>query len=350
VRELVIVAADLYFAMERAKHEAGLAFPGLTRLGRFGRGEALPQGWRAWIAARMNRGDLARAPVAAIAVAGVMPPDAAAAADRSTVGAQVWLAAPVHLTVGLCSVHLDPRGVLRLDAAAQARLVESFDAHFGERGHVLVPASGGGFLIGGPPIQGVTRTTDPARCLGGSIAEAQPLGPGGGQLQRLSAEIEMWLHAHPLNAERERVGEPRVSALWLWGGASAAEWLAPNAPEMDPPQVGFFGDDPYVTGLASLTRSPCLPAPAALAEGVALPLGMTVIVVEVFRERARRAAPPVAPLEAFDRDFVVPALSALQRRETDSLTLVANDHAVALRRPDRLRLWRRPRHALEAFQ
>lgn len=349
VRELVIVAADLYFAPEGANSVAGPELPHLAHVARFGQGETLPRGWRGWIAGRLSGEQLAHAPAAAVAAAGLLP-TGTAAGDRTARAAQVWLATPVHLTVSLRGVHLDPHGLLRLDAAAQARLAESFGAHFGEHGHGLLPASGGGFVAYGPRIEGITRTIDPARCLGASLTEAQPTGPGGPRLQRLSAEIEMWLHEHPLNVERLHAGEPPVSALWLWGGASAEERLTlANPPETSGPAAWLFGDDPYLAGLASLTRTASGPAPATLAAGVACPRGMTVIVVEVFGERAR-AGMPQAALEAFEHDFVAPALRAVRSGAVDLLRLVANDRALTLRQRDRLRLWRRRRGALEALQ
>ena len=335
-----MVAADLYFSAAPAPEAAGPELPGLARLARFGCRQRLPRGWRAWVAEQTGRAELTRTPEAAVASAALHTP----------AGAQSWLATPVHLTVSLTGVHLEPRGLLRLEAAGQAQLAGSFGAHFDPLGHALLPASGGGFVVCGPHIEGVTRTTDPARCLGTSVGDAQPLGPGSAKLKRLSAEIEMWLYAHPLNAARARAGEPPVSALWLWGGESSGQSPSrPNAPQRLPPTLQFFGDDAYLAGLAKLTGSAYRPVPSTLA-GVAYPQGMTVIVVEVFRARAQPLPTPQAALESFDQDFLTPALAALTRGAADSFTLLANDRALTLRLRDRLRLWRRPRAALEALQ
>ncbi len=43
-------------------------------------------------------------------------------------------------------------------------------------------------------------------------------GAAGGTLRRLGAEIEMWLHEHPLNQQRRTGrGQLPVTTLWFWG-------------------------------------------------------------------------------------------------------------------------------------
>jgi hypothetical protein len=54
-------------------------------------------------------------------------------------------------------------------------------------------------------------------------------------------------------------------------------------------------------------------------------------------------------LARLDERFVSPALKALRRGEVSSVTLIANDTRVTLRRRSHLRLWRRPRAGLRSF-
>ncbi len=35
----------------------------------------------------------------------------------------------------------------------------------------------------------------------------------------------MWLHGHPVNADRARHGRLPITALWLWGGGGAREGI-----------------------------------------------------------------------------------------------------------------------------
>ena len=335
--ELVIVAADLYW--EHLSSAGAPVAPALEQLARFAQRSPLAHGWRAWLAGRLGGGELAAAAPATIAAAALPPLQ----------GAQAWLATPLHLSASLTSVHLTPGGVLHLNAPTQARLAADFALERGELGHRLTPLSGGGFLAHGPRIEGITHTTDPARGLGASIAGAQPRGPGAAQLQRLSAEIETWLHAHALNAERARSGERPVSSLWLWGGGELA-LEAGFAPEMPPPPHTLFGDDPYVVGLASLSGARWRAQPPTLAGVAAGATGsVTAVVVELYREREPALSTPAEALEALDREFLVPALAALARGELSAVTLIANDRSLRLRHRDRLRLWRRRCTVLEAL-
>ena len=55
------------------------------------------------------------------------------------------------------------------------------------------------------------------------------------------SEIEMAMHDHPVNLEREAAGKPPINSLWLWGGGMAPEAVAR-------PQPPLYSDDPLLTG------------------------------------------------------------------------------------------------------
>lgn len=369
MRQLVIVVSDLYFTegdfatsaarpAAGARSSAALArLPGLTGLMRFGALEALPRGWRSWLAAWLGREDLASASPSAVA--------ARAALGRGTPPSQwVWLADPLHLIAGLTSVHLSPQGRLRLDQPAQAELCRAFDAAFAETGYALAPTRSGRFLASGPPLPQDVETTDPARCLGSTIADALPRGRAAAPLRRLGAEIEMWLHEHPINVRRARAGRPPIGTLWLWGGGAplAVEESVAAAGDRSP-ATAFFGDDPYVEGLSHLIGAACGPAAGSLASLAAAAADRRVVQLELFsasddsrvgpRDEPRSPedspATPLHAIEALDRHWLEPALELLGRREIERLVVVANDRKVSIMRRDRLKRWRRPRGALAAL-
>lgn len=74
------------------------------------------------------------------------------------------------------------------------------------------------------------RTTTPDAASGHNIDVWLPSGEHAREWRKLHNEIQMVWHMHPLNEEREGRGDHRVNALWLWGGASAAQTPAANAP------------------------------------------------------------------------------------------------------------------------
>ncbi len=68
-----------------------------------------------------------------------------------------------------------------------------------------------------------------------------PAGDAAAGHRRLISEVEMALHEHPVNAEREAEGRRPVNSLWLWGGGKAP---APNALRLPP----LFADDALLQG------------------------------------------------------------------------------------------------------
>ena len=252
MRELVIVIQDLYLPAAPA---AGAALrsdtqplAGLGFVARFGARAVLAHGWRAWLAGWLGRSELA----------GVAPARIAAAAHpglTATPGT-LWLAAPVHLSAGLSRVHLDPRGLLYLSAAELAQLAQDFARAFAGSGFALTPASPRELLLLTPGIEAVA-TAEPARFAGAEVNEALPRGPAAAGLRRTWTEIEMWLHAQPLNQARRLP----VTALWPWG--ALGETAVP-APAAVPAAPAAFAADAYVRGLWHICGRDCRAVPEAL--------------------------------------------------------------------------------------
>jgi hypothetical protein len=368
VSEIVIVIADLYLpagftdaagasyadVSTGALPSPGTAVggppagsPGAEHLARFGRKRALEgeAGWRAWLARRLGRDDLGNVPPAVIA---------AAALETPPTSPTVWLATPLHRIAGLTSVHLDRRSLLQWSAEEIQGFVTDFNRIFGDDPKEparLRPLPAGGLLLEAPANL-VALTTDPARALVSGLEEALPKGPQATPFKLLGAEIEMWLHSHPLNAFRVRRGALPVNALWLWGGGPVASVSRPelNPPASDAPRL--FGSDPYLAGLARLGGMPLAPLPTALHDvpGVS-DNARTVLVIEIAPLLHSNPAWSVFDVMAdLDRRFITPALVALHAGATESLTLLANDIELSVRRRDRLKFWRRSKTALAGLQ
>lgn len=346
MREIVIVIADLYLpsgangAPLGGAAEPGAA-PGIESAGRFGERAALEHGWREWLAHALGRGDLAGVAPACIAAAEVAPGAAATGASGT-----LWIATPLHLSAGGARLYLDHRGVLRLPPAELRALAAAFQQTFGASGFTLTPLSSGDFLLSTAGIAALA-TTEPARCAGGDVAEALPRGAAAAPLRRLLAEIEMWLHGQALNEARLRRGEPPVTTLWPWG----AEGRALQPERRAGSALRAFGADPYVSGLWRLQSDLCRALPQRLQDVLAdeRALGV-VLVVEVGRElQPDRHDTLTQSLARLDARFVSPALQTLRRGEVGSVTLIANDTRITLRRRSHLRLWRRPRAGLRSF-
>ncbi|MBI5781789.1 MAG: hypothetical protein HZA65_09025 [Rhodocyclales bacterium] len=73
-----------------------------------------------------------------------------------------------------------------------------------------------GYLRLAAPAEGV-RFAPLDEASGRSLDALLPQGEEARRWRRLMNEIQVWLHAHPVNAERRRRGWPTVDSLWLWG-------------------------------------------------------------------------------------------------------------------------------------
>jgi hypothetical protein len=325
VHEFVIVIADLYLPEDSSVDADGL--PGLERVARFGGRARLKDGWRAWLAREAGHAALAAEPPACIA---------ALCADEGTAGF-LWLATPVHLVTGLTSLHLEQRGLLRLPMTTLRMLAEDFGNVFHGSGFKLTPLASGGFLVAGPAVSS-GDTLEPARCIGVDIGAALPRAS---ELRRLGAEIELWLHEHPVNLARIERGALPISTLWLWGGGMRARTPSAAAAQTATTTERAYGSDPYLNGLACARGERTQALPEKVDDLLHAPARRIVIVVELAELLAADQALDVgAALATVDARWILPATRLVARGAVRTLRVLANDRCLSLTRRNRLRLWR----------
>jgi len=316
------VLPDLY--RTRLSEAARAALPRLPALEWWlgqGRREPRRVPWRHWLQREWHGGALAGAPPASIA--------GAAVAGVPT-NEPLWLAAPVHFVAGLDTLRLHPAGLLQLDASEQQALAVDFPRVFAGSGWSLHATGRRELLVsGGESV--VLRSHDPGLWLGADPAQGLPAGAGAGPLRQFGAELEMWLHEHPVNLERLRRGRLNVNALWLWGGG---EPLAPR-PVASTRAVAWAADL-FVDGLCALAGSVAEPPPCrwSLPSGTSGAPADRLVLCELGSE------PGAGSLAALERDWIKPALEAWQSGIFRSATLLAGDEAVRLERAPFRRLWR----------
>jgi hypothetical protein len=312
VPRLTFVIPDLYPTRQSADSQSGL--PRLPVLENWLAGaklDELPGGWRSWLLATQAPGlaVAAQAPVAALAVPGSTP----------GVTAHPWLATPVHFVAGLDTLRLHPAGLLALEPVEQQALAADFERVFAGSGWRLHASGRRELLLEGPSSEGV-QSGDPSRWLGGDPAPGLPSGPGAGPLRRLGAELEMWLHGHPVNLAREARGQLPVSALWLWGGgmpwapAAATAGANPALPQL-------HGADLLLDGLARLGGQGLPQLPAGMA---ALPKAADNDVLVLL---GGGASPDLAAMQALETDWLAPGWAQWRAGHWQSLTLVCGERA-----------------------
>ena len=174
-------------------------------------------------------------------------------------------------------------------------------------------------------------TTPPDAVRGRDAALCMPSGPGSAVWRRWQNEIEMLLHDHPVNNEREARGTLPVNAIWFSGG-------------------GRLADVPVLP--ASFVIAPASPV-GDLARGIARVAGTPIVCddIDSALSRARDAAgdagaiaifPGVANGVDLETRALAPALALLDAREASALHLLADGNGTAIawtaRRPGP---WRR---------
>jgi hypothetical protein len=265
-----------------------------------------------------------------------------------------------------------------LNAEDLSALAKEFRRVFHDSGFVLEPLETGDFLLFGPQLSSAHQI-EPARFLGENVAQMQSSGARDPQLRRLSAEIEMWLHEHPVNDARRQRGEPPVTGLWLWGdgdttwgrdrASGGPNWRDPGARGSDSSSSGrgsssssasgssastdiAFGRDAYLQGLRASSGEKVLPLPQQLADVLSYSHARrAVLVIEI--GSMLHATPTWTffdALEQIDRAFIHPAVQALRSAKLERFVLLANDHALTVSAHDRFKVWRRTPHGLSGLQ
>jgi hypothetical protein len=288
------------------------ALPALGWLARRGhmrtRGSAQ---WREWLL-----DPIANAPALTAVPAG----PALAARHGQPIGAGSWcVAQPVHLAAGLDHLRLAPlhTGVPSVDEAAA--LGETVSAHFGGDPRVAGFFDGQWLLQFRDTIE--CWTEPPDAVAGHDVHDSMPAGRDGARVRSLMNEIQMLLHEHTVNLERERMHGHPINALWLWGfGTHAPATCSPTG-------WTLRSDDPWLNALwrQPATRSDAEFTDNTLIASIQPPL-----------------PEPAAALASVDAGLLSRLASQVRAGRIGRLDLLAGDVTLELDGLARWRIWRRP--------
>jgi hypothetical protein len=148
--------------------------------------------------------------------------------------------------------------------------------------------------------------------------------------RNLLSEIEMALHEHEVNLEREADGQLPVNSLWLWGGGIAPE-------QTTRPQPPLFADDALLTGYWYSGTGVAEPWPGDLAACIQESVAGFVAETPEFDTSSTLLENCLSELR-----------EALRSGRLDSVTLLFRDGLRAhVRRSHALRVWRRNSRLLD---
>ena len=164
-----------------------------------------------------------------------------------------WLLAePVTLRVG----QLETQLVGLADDLAEsesAALLATLNAHFSGDGLRFVAVAPARWLVAAASVPELT--TQPLDdVVGAPIAPFLPSGPDAPRWRRWQSEMQMLLFAHPVSAERERMGRAPINGVWLSGGGVHATAATPHL-------ASLYADASLPADLARVRGVPVAPAP-----------------------------------------------------------------------------------------
>jgi hypothetical protein len=242
---------------------------------------------------------------------------------------QPWLRSdPIYL-------HADPNKVLvqgrvRLDPDEAEGLLATLNTEFPELGFRRGRDPARWYVRQPADVSGVA----PSRLWlhGRSLTPFMPQGAADRQWRRYLNDIQMVLHAHPVNEARAARGELPVNAVWWFGGGAPVELATNRQP------THFLGNDALLAGLARATGQTFnpQPTPAALLAG-----GRTVMLCG---EGGDALSPelPTTSLETLEHAYLPMILRALFLHRISTLTILCGSHRLHLGSLQLLRLWRAP--------
>jgi hypothetical protein len=323
-----VAIPDLFWPDPAAAPGARGRLPALERL--IARGRRTAGGERsleAWLLARWALADAGAAPYALLG-------------DGGDPGDAWWLCAePCSLRVNLD--HLLPIDATQFAIAPEESdaLVAALNDHFDQsRLGFLALAPARWYLRSAAPLE---NRAPPLAAARGQRLDA---GRENARVNALVNEIQMVLHAHPVNEAREARGAPPVNGVWLWGGGRLRQ-----------PATRAFARvraaAPLALGLAAAAGGAALPLPGGAARWLeAAPReGIELIVLDALRPPAAYgdAAAWAGELAALERDWFAPLVAALRAGRFGMVTLHAVGAGGALdvetTRQDLRFFWRRPR-------
>ena len=279
-----------------------------------------------WSPPRVEPRGLAAALLASLGGAATDPAHDVPAAPLAALGAGVdphasfvLAAEPVHLVAGREDVAVAGQ-VDDLSASDARTLVDALNGPFAGDGLAsLAPRPDTWFVTMDARPDLVTFPLDAV--LASMMSPCLSTGGQAPLWQRWSTEIQMLLHAHPVNEARARIGLAPCNGVWFWGGGALAD-VGLVAPFRAHAPAGRAGD--LVRGLALAAGGEAMGLPGSFEAAIeAVPATRPATHVVVALPGAGRA------LAEIDRAWIAPAVGWLERGRLASIALVTTDGASA---------------------
>jgi hypothetical protein len=253
-----------------------------------------------------------------------------------------WLCAtPVHLETRRNALMLTDPAALSISAEESTAFATMLSEHLHEE-HITLhaPQPHQWFLRCDTPPAMTTTSLDTVTAR--DIRTYLPQGADSARWHRILTEIQMLLHAHPLNDAREARGLPAVNSVWLSsGGALPSVTRAPFAM--------VHSDETVVRALAQHGGCRVAARPKVITQET-LNTDSHLFSFEWLTPLIRQGNAQAwsNAVTALNRDWFMPLLDALKSRHLSALTVISsNDSSTqqfVIRASDHFKFWRKNKH------
>ena len=219
-------------------------------------------------------------------------------------GTDFWLSAdPVHLQVNRDQLILLAPEALSITSAEAGSLCAALNRHFVTDGFIFVaPHPHRWYLKTAVPAR--IHTSGLTRAAGQDVDRMLPQGEDRLAWHRIFNEVQMVLHEHPINEERERRGALPINSLWFSGGG-----ILPRACTSFQAVVGSSA---LARGMSKLTAIPF----TATEKGIAANGASAVLIELCDAATASLCLDPVAwkhALEVLEQRWIKPISRMLKK-------------------------------------
>jgi len=164
-----------------------------------------------------------------------------------------------------------------------------------------------------------------AQLRGENMAGFKSTGKDAKYWQQRQVEIQMLLHDHPVNQQREQQGQALINSLWLWGEGELAS--KPTTPWQQ-----VYTDNSLVKSLAQHAQIDCQTCPSNAQALLALADTHTSILCVLSHDFQQ--IDPKTAYQQWQQDWLAPLQQAITTRQVASVKLYSGEQpAYQLNRP-----------------
>ncbi|MEO7198785.1 MAG: phosphoglycerate mutase [Dokdonella sp.] len=240
--------------------------------------------------------------------------------DVGDAAGAAWLRAdPAHVRADMTTARMLACGELGIADDERAELLQELAPLLADSGFLLDAPTPTRWYLRAAVDADLPAGTDPDQVMGDDLKLHLPAGVAGRPWRVLFNEVQMLLHAHPVNRAREARGAATINSLWFWGGGSLPR------PVLSRVQI-LRSDDAVLHGLAQLANLTVAGVDSAFSGEV-----LDGNFIDLHTQRGERLQTRLAAAE-----------QALRSSAVDQLDLMfLSGERLRLRRSHYWRFWRR---------